>query len=757
MLNLLKELCALPGPSGREEKVREYIKDKIAPFADELIEDTMGNLLVFKKGQRNPGQRIMLAAHMDEVGMIVTAVNEDGTLQFDFIGGVDRRVVIGKRIVLADQQIAGVIGIKAIHLATPEERNTIPKLKDLYMDIGASSREEAEKLVAPGDCATFDPSTEVFGHQMLKAKALDDRIGCAVMVRLLQSALPVDLWCAFTVQEEVGCRGAATAAYRIEPELSIILEGTTAADLPSQKGGDKVCVPGRGPVIPFMDGGAVYDRRMFAQLGELAEKNKIPWQTKTMIAGGTDAQVIQKSRAGVRVATLSAALRYIHSPSSVVSIDDIEQIYRLLLSYLQTLYEVTGINRLAISPHILELSRRAMDRIQTVFQGIDEISENNTEKVLAAFHKNRVSDSLFGGTTGYGYDDKGRDVLDRIYADVFGAEAGLVRIGFVNGTHALTAAIFACLKPDDILLSATGEPYDTLKGAIGIGSEPHGSLKYYGIRYDQVDLDASGLPDLKNIARIASQEKVKAVLMQRSRGYSQRPALTIEQISGIIRCVKSANPNAAVVVDNCYGEFVEELEPTQVGADLAAGSLIKNPGGGLAPTGGYIVGRADLVEAASYHLTVPGIGGECGPTLGHNRLLYQGLFLAPHTVAQALKTAVFAASLLELMGYETYPSFLSRRADIIQSIDFGDPELLKRFCAGIQRGAPVDSFVTPEPWDMPGYDCKVIMAAGAFIQGASIELSADAPMIEPYRVYLQGALTFESGKLGIMQAASLLP
>ncbi|NLO48812.1 MAG: hypothetical protein GX111_10900 [Clostridiales bacterium] len=403
------------------------------------------------------------------------------------------------------------------------------------------------------------------------------------------------------------------------------------------------------------------------------------------------------------------------------------------------------------------LSEKAMECVKTQFSEIDAVSEKNTEKVLAAFHRNKVSDSLFGGTTGYGYDDKGRDVLDQVYADVFGTEAALVRIGFVSGTHAITAALFACLKPGDVLLSVTGEPYDTLRGVIGIGAKQHGSLGYYGIGYDQVDLDENGKPDLNAIAVKAADKKVAAVFIQRSRGYTQRPALTIGRISEIIDCVRTSNPKAAVIVDNCYGEFTEESEPTQVGADLAAGSLIKNPGGGIAPTGGYIAGRADLVESASYRLTVPGIGGECGPTLGMSRLLYQGLFMAPHTVAQALKTAVFTAALMELMGFRISPDIHGVRSDIIQSIDFGDPELLKLFCSGIQRGAPVDSFVTPEPWDMPGYGCPVIMAAGAFIQGASIELSADAPMIAPYRVYLQGGLTFESGKLGIMQAASLLP
>jgi cystathionine beta-lyase family protein involved in aluminum resistance len=403
------------------------------------------------------------------------------------------------------------------------------------------------------------------------------------------------------------------------------------------------------------------------------------------------------------------------------------------------------------------LSAQALERVSKEFASIDVIAERNTAKVLAAFQNNRVSDSIFGGTTGYGYDDKGREVLESIYAEVFGTEAALVRIGFVSGTHAISAAIFACLSPGDVLLSATGTPYDTLLGVIGITRNYHGSLKHYDIRYKQADMKPSGDPDMAAIAEKAADKNVKAVFVQRSRGYSGRPALSTEKIGEIISCVKSVNPDACVIVDNCYGEFVEELEPGQVGADIIAGSLIKNPGGGVAPTGGYVAGRADLVEAASFRMTAPGIGGECGPTLGNSRLLYQGLFMAPHTVAQALKTAVFAASLMELLGYKTSPASNALRSDIIQAIDFGDAELLKRFCQGIQAGAPVDSFVTPEPWEMPGYDCPVIMAAGAFIQGSSIELSADAPMKEPYRVYLQGGLTFEAGKLGIMRAASLLP
>ncbi|MGI5936255.1 MAG: methionine gamma-lyase family protein, partial [Oscillospiraceae bacterium] len=309
-------------------------------------------------------------------------------------------------------------------------------------------------------------------------------------------------------------------------------------------------------------------------------------------------------------------------------------------------------------------------------------------------------------------------------------------------------------EPGDTLLSVTGAPYDTLRGVIGISGGYPGSLKRYGVNYAQVELDPDGGPDFEAISSAASDPGVKAVFIQRSRGYSQRRALLIEEIAEIIKRVKRVNPSATVVVDNCYGEFVEVLEPTHVGADLIAGSLIKNPGGGLAPTGGYVAGRAEMVERAAMRLTTPGIGGECGSTLGNNRLLYQGFFMAPHTVAQALKTAVFCAGLMEELGFETSPGPFEKRSDIIQMIELKTAGNLKKFCRGIQMGAPVDSFATPEPWQMPGYDCPVIMAAGAFIQGSSIELSADGPMREPYLAFLQGGLTYETGKLGIMLAAS---
>ena len=410
---------------------------------------------------------------------------------------------------------------------------------------------------------------------------------------------------------------------------------------------------------------------------------------------------------------------------------------------------------LQISNHIKQLELQARQELSEQFARIDAIAEENSQRVLEAFQDHRVAEAYFSGTTGYGYDDQGRDKLDEIYAQIFGTEAALVRIQFVNGTHAITCALFGALKAGDVLLSAVGAPYDTMLGTIGVVDKGHGSLKDYGVEYCQVDL-IDNKPDLEGMAKAAADPKVKGVLIQRSKGYSTRASLSVAEIGEMIRVIKAANPNVSVIVDNCYGEFVETIEPTHVGADLVVGSLIKNPGGGLAPTGGYLAGRRDLVEGAAMRLTVPGIGGECGCTLGQNRLLYQGLFLAPHTVAQAVKTAVFAARVMELMGYEAEPKSTDIRHDIIQMIHMRQPEALKKFCKGIQMGAPVDSYVTPEPWDMPGYDSQVIMAAGAFVQGASIELSADAPMRPPYTVYLQGGLTFESGKLGILLAAQQL-
>ncbi len=409
-----------------------------------------------------------------------------------------------------------------------------------------------------------------------------------------------------------------------------------------------------------------------------------------------------------------------------------------------------------IRPEVYELAEKATEKLGPVFRKIDAVAMQNTKKVMEAFQENKVSESCFAGTTGYGYDDLGREVLDKIYARIFCAEAALVRINFVNGTHALTAAMFATVKPGDVILSVTGTPYDTLRSAIGISGSCHGSLKFYGIDYAEVSLAADGEPDYDKIEKAAADRRVAAVMIQRSRGYEDRKALSVAEIGRICDIVHRVNPEASIMVDNCYGEFTDVIEPTQVGADIIAGSLIKNPGGGIAPTGGYIAGKAALVERAAMRLTTPGIGGECGSTLGNNRLLFQGLFIAPHTVAQALRTAAFCAAMMDELGIESSPAYNAERSDIIQMIKLKSPERMKKFCLGIQSGAPVDSFVTPEPWPMPGYDCPVIMAAGSFIQGSSIELSADGPIREPYTVYMQGGLTFESGKLGVMMAVSAM-
>ena len=401
-----------------------------------------------------------------------------------------------------------------------------------------------------------------------------------------------------------------------------------------------------------------------------------------------------------------------------------------------------------------EIERLAEDceaQLAARFAEIDRVARGNTKRVMEAFQEFRVSEACFAGTTGYGYDDLGRETLDKIWARVFGAEAALVRTGFVNGTHAIASALFAAVGPGELLMPLMGAPYDTLRTAIGITGDAYGSLAFYGVKYAEVPTKDGG-PDLAAIEREVGEKRPRAVLIQRSRGYDSRRALSAEEVGELCRLVKRVSPDTVCVVDNCYGEVTELAEPTMLGADLAAGSLIKNPGGGLAPTGGYIAGRADLVEHAAYRLTVPGIGGECGCTLGTNRQLYQGLFLAPHTTAQALKTAALCAAMLEKLGFDTEPGPQEPRYDIIQTVTLKTPENLKRFCRGIQAGSPVDSYVTPEPWQMPGYEDEVIMAAGAFIQGSSIELSADGPMRAPYRAFLQGGLTYESGRLGIMNA-----
>ena len=407
-----------------------------------------------------------------------------------------------------------------------------------------------------------------------------------------------------------------------------------------------------------------------------------------------------------------------------------------------------------ISDKTLKLVSEAEESIKEQFKHIENICEINQLRVMKAFADNRVSDSHFVATTGYGYDDLGRDTLDRVYADIMGAEDALVRHNFISGTHTISTALFAVLRPNDILVSITGKPYDTLEEVIGIqGEAGNGSLKDFGVKYVQIDLKHDGTPDLEQIKFTLTHMNVKAVTIQRSKGYGWRPTYSAKDIGALIEFVKKISPETICIVDNCYGEFVETEEPTAYGADLIVGSLIKNPGGGLAPTGGYIAGKQKYVELCAYRLTSVGIGKEAGASLGFNRQMYQGLFMAPHVVSQALKAAVLCSAVFEKLGFEVDPKPNEIRHDIIQSIKFGDPDKVTAFCQGIQKGAPVDSFVTPEPWDMPGYSSQVIMAAGAFVQGASIELSADAPIKPPYIAYMQGGLTYESAKLGIMVAA----
>ncbi|MCL2634881.1 MAG: methionine gamma-lyase family protein [Oscillospiraceae bacterium] len=433
--------------------------------------------------------------------------------------------------------------------------------------------------------------------------------------------------------------------------------------------------------------------------------------------------------------------------------------------------------------YLTEKAAVAEEMCSEAFNRFDKIARHNSEKVLHAFIKNRVSERHLQGTTGYGYGDDGRDTLDKVYADVFGAESALVRHNFINGTHAIATALFGVLRTGDTLMSVTGKPYDTLHGVIN--GDTGGSLKEYGIHYKEIALLPSGKPDLESIRRVVGADdsvrpsdgvrnelltlvRPKAYFIQRSRGYSLRPSITVSEIGEIIKIIRSGNPDAIIIVDNCYGEFCECTEPVlaclpaagsateKSGADLIIGSLIKNPGGGIAETGGYIAGKADLVELSAQRLTAPGIGSEAGCSLDRNRSMYMGLFRAPETVANALKTSAFALALFELMGYECFPNYNDYRTDIIAAIKLGGEAELRAFCEGIQAGSPVDSYAVPEPWEMPGYAHKVIMAAGAFVSGASIELSADAPLREPYAVWLQGGLTFPSGRIGVMTAAQKL-
>lgn len=405
-----------------------------------------------------------------------------------------------------------------------------------------------------------------------------------------------------------------------------------------------------------------------------------------------------------------------------------------------------------ISEKIQSLSEKAMNLCKSEFEKIDAMTEYNQQKVLKAFIDNGVSERHFFGSTGYGYGDDGRDVLDKVFAQTFGAEDAIVRHNFVSGTHALTVALFGVLRPGDTILSVSGAPYDTLQGVIGANKKSSGSLQEFGINYLEVSLTNDGLLDFSAIED-ALNSKIKMVYMQRSRGYSLRPSLFVSDIKKVAQIAKKKSPNCVVMLDNCYGEFVGYDEPLQNGADLIAGSLIKNPGGGIAPTGGYIAGRKDLIEMCSYRLTTPGTGKEIGATLGVNRELFMGIFNAPHVTGEALKTAVFSAALFEILGYEVFPKYNEPRSDIIQVLKLGNAEDLIAFCQSIQAASPIDSFVKPEPWAIPGYENQVIMAAGAFTLGASIELSSDAPLREPYAAFMQGGLNFHSAKVGIMLAA----
>ena len=409
------------------------------------------------------------------------------------------------------------------------------------------------------------------------------------------------------------------------------------------------------------------------------------------------------------------------------------------------MYESMGLSR-----ELLDYSKKIADSLKPRFDAIDEIAEYNQMKVIAAMQKNRVSAEHLYGTTGYGYNDAGRETLEAVYADIFHTEDALVRPQITCGTHALNVALAANLRPGDELMSPVGKPYDTMDEIIGIRPSK-GSLAEYGITYAQADLKPDGSFDYDAI-KAAINERTKLVTIQRSKGYAQRPTLSVERIGELIAFIKSIKSDVICMVDNCYGEFVQTIEPSDVGADLIVGSLIKNPGGGLAPCGGYIAGKKEYVEQAAYRLTSPGLGKEVGATLGVNQSFFQGLFMAPVVTAGALKGAIFAANLYERLGFKVIPNGSEPRFDIIQAIELGSAEGLIAFCKGIQAAAPVDSYVTPEPWDMPGYDSEVIMAAGAFVQGSSIELSADGPLREPYSVFFQGGLTWYHAKLGIMMS-----
>ena len=406
-----------------------------------------------------------------------------------------------------------------------------------------------------------------------------------------------------------------------------------------------------------------------------------------------------------------------------------------------------------IDEKLLKLDSEVLEKCREQFGKIDEITEYNQLKVLSAFIKNGVSVANMAGSTGYGYDDRGREILEKVMAECMGAEDAIMRHSFASGTHTLTVALFGVLRPGDTVICITGRPYDTITGVFGIDSVTDGSLADFGVKYGQVDLKADGTPDIESIKQCLAETKPKMAYIQRSRGYSTRPSLKIGDIEVLVKAVREVSPESIIMVDNCYGEFVEKLEPCNIGVDLIAGSLIKNPGGGIAPTGGYIAGRHDLIEKCAARMTCPGVGKEVGATLGHSRELYMGLFQSPHVVGEALKTAVYTAALFEKLGFAVTPKSDETRGDIIQCVTLGSAEGMIAFCQGMQSGAPVDAFVVPEPWDMPGYTDPVIMAAGAFTLGASIELSADGPLREPYAAWMQGGLNFHSAKAGVLLAA----
>lgn len=410
--------------------------------------------------------------------------------------------------------------------------------------------------------------------------------------------------------------------------------------------------------------------------------------------------------------------------------------------------------QLGIKEEIIELSKKVEAEVENVFKEIDEVCQYNSVKVLKAFQNNNISDMHFGSTTGYGYGDVGRDTIEKVFAEVLQAEDCLVRNQFISGSHALTVALFAFLRPGDTMLSICGKPYDTLDEVIGI-EENASSLKSFGIKYEQIDLVNNDF-NYEEIEKRVLQGNLKLIEIQRSRGYATRKSLTLDKIEKVVTLIKKLDKNVIIMIDNCYGEFVEKYEPTSFGADVIVGSLIKNLGGGIAQNGAYIAGRKDLVELAAERLTVPGEGKEVGPSLGANRQILQGLFMAPSVVKSSLKTAVFASKMLEELGYNVQPKYNEKRADIVQTIEFGSEEKLVKYCQGIQMGSPVDSNSIPEPWDMPGYTDKVIMAAGAFTQGSSIELSCDGPIRAPYIAFMQGGLTYEYGKIGVLKAVNRL-